>query len=453
MLIPYGVLFKVRVPLISQTTNDNITSAPTFEANDVQIFKNGVGPALRDSTVIAYKGRGFVEITLSDVDTSAKAIEVSIIDQTAPKVFKDQSILIETYGHADSAYPMIGLTSVNSNVVRVAGNTVNSVNDFKADVTPLATQSLLNTVSSNVVTISNKIGEPGGDDVVALIEEAIQGINDVVYKVGMPSGTLASDIAGVNSNVLNIQNNTHFSTSVSDVSVGAVDIRVPITALLRNSTGDLIDPFNSEISLQVRHDVPFVNSSSLYDTKASNVVSTVSTVYTPGFYKMHRKSTGVYEIWLNVNSSTPLGSATLSFSYKDDTEQVFFRSMNVSSSTSGAEGVELANSIGNKTLVASAMKELNAIGLTPITGSIYSDLYTNIQKIVSKLPESKLSDLSLLTTVEGVDFGTILSLIMAMVNGNYYIDEQEGTTTIMSRNGTTPATVIRSTKLTRTRIS
>src|SRR5258705_4570570 len=93
----YGIAATVDgVPLITRGAQD-LKSSPTLASGDVKISKDGGSFAnLGTLPVVTPSSSAAVRITLSASEMTAKRICIQFIDQTAPKEWEDQVVLIET---------------------------------------------------------------------------------------------------------------------------------------------------------------------------------------------------------------------------------------------------------------------------------------------------------------------------------------------------------------------
>ena len=82
---------------------------------------------------------------------------------------------------------------------------------------------------------------------------------------------------------------------------------------------------------------------------------------------------------------------------------------------------------------------------------IQSIIIPDLNTITSKLPSGNISDFGLNTTVENITVSKMLSLLMAMVDGNYVINPTTGDMTIYKRDNVTPLTIVNATEISRTR--
>ena len=92
------------VPLITRGAMD-YKANPTLATGDVQISKDGGAFAnITTLPVVTPSGGTSILVSLSAIETQAKHIAVRFIDQTSPKEWEDQEIIIETFGNASAQF-------------------------------------------------------------------------------------------------------------------------------------------------------------------------------------------------------------------------------------------------------------------------------------------------------------------------------------------------------------
>ena len=116
------------VPLVTVGSSD-YKASPTLAAGDAQISKDG-GAFANLATLPAVTpaaGRA-VRVALSATEATAARCVIQFVDQTAPKEWEDQFVIVETFGHA-SAQEQIdyadvvraGLTALPNAAAEAAG--------------------------------------------------------------------------------------------------------------------------------------------------------------------------------------------------------------------------------------------------------------------------------------------------------------------------------------------
>src|SRR3972149_10113441 len=94
----YGVATTILFPLITRGAMD-FTTAAVHAAGDSQLSKDE-GAFANTTNAFAHEGNGSYSLALTAANMQAARISVTVIDQTSPKVWEDQCILISTYGNA-----------------------------------------------------------------------------------------------------------------------------------------------------------------------------------------------------------------------------------------------------------------------------------------------------------------------------------------------------------------
>lgn len=120
LLRKYGVLVILPpIPLIDFGATDFESTPVTFAAGDTKISKDG-GAFSNTTNNPVHVGNGMYALTLTAVEMQAARIAISIIDQTGPKEWEDQGIIISTYGDV-SAQHAFDFDSATVNIQEVIG--------------------------------------------------------------------------------------------------------------------------------------------------------------------------------------------------------------------------------------------------------------------------------------------------------------------------------------------
>ncbi|MDZ4278980.1 MAG: hypothetical protein U1B78_07560 [Dehalococcoidia bacterium] len=122
----YAQAATVLFPLIDRDAVDFETGA-TFAAGDVKIIKDE-GAAANTTNLPVHEGNGIYSLALTATELTAARVVVTVIDQTVPKVWEDQAVLVDTYGNAsaehafdlDLAQQLVTVASMNADVVTAA---------------------------------------------------------------------------------------------------------------------------------------------------------------------------------------------------------------------------------------------------------------------------------------------------------------------------------------------
>ena len=123
----YGVSATVYFPLIDFGATDFESTPATFAAGDTQIIKDG-GTAANATNTPAHEGNGIYSLVLTATEMEATAISITIIDQTATKLFEDQAIVV----HTGFSHQLLALNAVEVYTVNTA-STAASQTVFEAD--------------------------------------------------------------------------------------------------------------------------------------------------------------------------------------------------------------------------------------------------------------------------------------------------------------------------------
>lgn len=123
---PYGKAATIDgLPLITRGAVD-YKANPTLAAGDVKVSKDGgTFNNLTTLPTVTPTSDTTVRISLSATEMQAARVIVRFVDQTVPKEWEDQELIIETESHPSAQYNNIGFL-----VVSDAGNTSST---FKTD--------------------------------------------------------------------------------------------------------------------------------------------------------------------------------------------------------------------------------------------------------------------------------------------------------------------------------
>jgi hypothetical protein len=181
VLRKYGVEAKIIFPLIDYGATDFLTGA-TDAGADCEIIKDE-GTSTTATNDFVEEGRGYYSLTLTATEMQAARIVVTIVD-TATKAFEDQSIIIETYGHAsaqhafdlDTATVALTAGSITSSTFASASITADAVS-----ASGLATAAALGVVDQNVDDIeANQINTTAR----GALEDMLDGTGGVTLSLG-----------------------------------------------------------------------------------------------------------------------------------------------------------------------------------------------------------------------------------------------------------------------------
>lgn len=116
------------IPLITRGAVD-YKANPTLASGDVKVSKDGGAEAnLTTLPSASPASSSYVRVALSATEMSAARVVVTFVDQTGPKEWEDQRIIIHTYGHASAMYQIdlsdsvrMGLTALPNAAAEAAG--------------------------------------------------------------------------------------------------------------------------------------------------------------------------------------------------------------------------------------------------------------------------------------------------------------------------------------------
>jgi len=101
----YGVLLTTARAIsfdLFKVDGIDLEPAATFAAGDIKISKDG-GAEANITNLPTDEGQGY-RLILTVAELTASRVRISIVDQTATKVWLDISIMVETYGHASAMH-------------------------------------------------------------------------------------------------------------------------------------------------------------------------------------------------------------------------------------------------------------------------------------------------------------------------------------------------------------
>jgi len=102
ILKKYGQSANLHFPLIQRDVKD-FSGGLSFSAGDVQISKDRA--AFSNSTNLPIdEGLGFYSLALTSGEMDCANLMVSIKDQSAPKLFEDTALIVDTYGHSSAEH-------------------------------------------------------------------------------------------------------------------------------------------------------------------------------------------------------------------------------------------------------------------------------------------------------------------------------------------------------------
>lgn len=132
ILRKYGSSTTIYFPLIDFGATDFESTPVTFAAGDVQISKDG-GAFANATNTPAHEGNGIYSLVLSATEMEAAFVVVTLIDQTATKLWEDQSIVIVTAGNAGALMQWDIFDPIPQvDVIQISGDTT-AADNLEAD--------------------------------------------------------------------------------------------------------------------------------------------------------------------------------------------------------------------------------------------------------------------------------------------------------------------------------
>lgn len=98
----YGTQTTITFDLAADANPEDLQPAATFATGDVKIMKDEAAEA-NTTNLPTDEGTNY-SLVLTATEMQAARIVVTLIDQTATKVWMDKTIVIETYGHASAQH-------------------------------------------------------------------------------------------------------------------------------------------------------------------------------------------------------------------------------------------------------------------------------------------------------------------------------------------------------------
>tara|TARA_Y100000310_G_scaffold337443_1_gene424515 strand:+ start:1304 stop:2116 length:813 start_codon:yes stop_codon:yes gene_type:complete len=149
-IVEYGVQTTLYFPLIDFGATDFESTPVSHASGDSQFSEDGA--AFGNTTnAFAHEGNGIYSLVLEGSELSGKMIVVTIIDQTGPKEWEDQSLVIMTVNSASALLPVL-----NVNVEQISDDATAADNlELDYDGTGLArANSTIGTCTTNTDMVS-----------------------------------------------------------------------------------------------------------------------------------------------------------------------------------------------------------------------------------------------------------------------------------------------------------
>jgi len=107
----YGATATILFPLIDFGAQDFESTPVTFAAGDTQISKDE-GAFANTPNNPAHEGNGMYSLVLTQNEMTAARIMITVIDQTSPKAWEDQAVIISTYGDSSAQHTLTAWADV-----------------------------------------------------------------------------------------------------------------------------------------------------------------------------------------------------------------------------------------------------------------------------------------------------------------------------------------------------
>jgi len=167
----YGVANTIYFPLIEGGQTNYLQTSPTFVSADVDITIDGAA-FTPTSSLPSHLGNGVYQLNLTAAEVTGKIILVTVIDNTATQAWEDQTIIVETYGHANAMHPFdLGSTAPDVNIAQINTDVTAAVN-LEADYDGRG----YNKSNSTIGKVGDKTGFEIAGDITKL-----DGLNNISF--------------------------------------------------------------------------------------------------------------------------------------------------------------------------------------------------------------------------------------------------------------------------------
>jgi hypothetical protein len=243
-------------------------------------------------------------------------------------------------------------------------------------------------------------------NIEAKIDIVDANVDDI--KTFMPATTpIASQL-----DVQGIQNNTRFVTAVPSFIIKPTtgDNYYGLKAYFYDTDGSLEDPDSNEVAIQLTGVDSGILTGKFFNSNGSSQPAVASITFTPSYYRMVRLGVGEYVLFIKVSSTDSIDQYNLTFALKEGTND--FKYGRTTQLVDEAVGVAtLADSDTNKLVIAKAIKNYNASGI-----SIHADSIE--QSIIDEIDENEAKIDIVDTNVDSIETttGDILALMAREIN-------------------------------------
>jgi len=183
----YGVQTTIHFPLVDFGATDFEITPVAHAVGDTKIDKNEAGFG-NTTNAFVHRGMGIYSIILTAAEMQAARIVVVIVDQTAPKAWEDQAVVVNTYGNAaaEHAFDLDTASQVVASVtagVTLADDAITLSKFDEATAWPLvasdagATQvARVGADGDTLETLSDEIAAVKGDTAAILLDTGANGV-------------------------------------------------------------------------------------------------------------------------------------------------------------------------------------------------------------------------------------------------------------------------------------
>lgn len=178
------------VPLITRGAMD-FKANPTLATGDVTISKDGGAYAnITTLPTVTPSGGTSVEVNVSATELQCKRATIRLIDQTSPKEWEDQEVIIETFGNASAQFTgdLNNLDAAISSRMASGSNVV--VSGYTATMSPA--YQILKNISNPIDTDLNGLVNVGKINGVALAAAMLALSAGIMIAGAAVSGTLSN---------------------------------------------------------------------------------------------------------------------------------------------------------------------------------------------------------------------------------------------------------------------
>lgn len=198
----YGAGSTVYFPLIDFGATDFESTPVTFASGDTEISKDG-GAFANTNSNPAHEGNGIYSLVLTATEMQAAEIVITVIDQTATKLWEDQAIIISTYGNASAQHAFdLDVAEQTVDAVKISGsstaadNVEANIGNLDATVSSRSSHSAADvwTSGTRVLTANTNLNDPTAATTAdAVLDELLSG-HTTAGSLGKAVGDLDTNV-------------------------------------------------------------------------------------------------------------------------------------------------------------------------------------------------------------------------------------------------------------------